>query len=128
MELKPCPFCGGKAEVAQHEHYDDPYSDDCSDICCYTKDCHLEFGADFHFEKNEVDKLIDKWNHRPSPWIKVEDALPEKDGKYFTIVSCPWLGAFPDISTFHKKQKRNNGWMPQGDVTHWMPIPPVEGE
>ena len=124
MELKPCPFCGGKAEVAPHEHYDDSYSDDCLDICCYTKDCHLEFGADFHFEKNEVDKLIDKWNHRPSPWIKVEDW----DGKPQTINVVDKLG-YVGIYGYTNKSEL---LLLCPDVTHVAPIPPpippVEGE
>lgn len=72
-ELKPCPFCGGKAEI----HYQPIYMDNGVCICCteckarskfFLCDCTYTY---FHGEKNvyiskeqATNKAIELWNRR----------------------------------------------------------------
>lgn len=76
-----------------------------------------------------------------SPWISVEDRLPEENGKYYVIA-----GGIPDMSLYKNgkwvtayKERKNVGshFVEEvemqdfeyshtdltGEVTHWMPIP-----
>ena len=56
-ELKPCPFCGGKAEVIRH--YDNHQEISSSIVCV---DCL----ANFHQEEACcVEENIEAWNRRP---------------------------------------------------------------
>lgn len=69
IELKPCPFCGEKAEVRLSLG---------RDIVSCTN-CHAEMAGSYI----NIDSLIEEWNTREYPavnrWISVEDALPELD-------------------------------------------------
>ena len=56
-KLKPCPFCGKDPFLLEREDF----TQESWDICCGTKDCLLEEGADWYSPKNEI---IDKWNKR----------------------------------------------------------------
>ena len=53
-ELKPCPFCGGKATKYKH-----------STSWNHHPDCYLEHDED-HPEMDKSIPLIEKWDHRPS--------------------------------------------------------------
>ena len=59
-ELKPCPFCGGKANVLNSIELGCGF-DNCFDIECGTKGCFLEFGCEWFDTKEDV---IKKWNKR----------------------------------------------------------------
>lgn len=52
IELKPCPFCGGEAEV-------DYYYDDYFSFRIYCKECGIEAFSDV-----SRDEVIKKWNKR----------------------------------------------------------------
>ena len=57
MELKPCPFCGGEAEIENNGYF--------VDVSC--KDMNCRGFADCLKYKNEVGaiaKAIDAWNRR----------------------------------------------------------------
>lgn len=64
-------------------------------------------------------------------WISVDEALPpirEKDigdrkWSKWVLVMTHEGGAFVDSYAFHRKEWINNG----NDVTHWAPIPSLEG-
>ena len=53
-ELKPCPFCGGKAEFID-EYFEEPMSIKCTE--CYAEMCD---------ESSDITKenLIEQWNRR----------------------------------------------------------------
>lgn len=55
LTLKPCPFCGGKADFFER-------SDGYFDIGCDTVGCYLEEGADWH--NDDKKDLADLWNIR----------------------------------------------------------------
>lgn len=61
VDLKPCPFCGGDADIM---YKNSPY--DCRgtiyfDVRCTNNGCYLDEGADYWNYKNEV---IELWNKR----------------------------------------------------------------
>lgn len=53
-ELKPCPFCGGDAEIVKegHREYKPTYFVGCK-ICCIKTYSYIE-----------LDRAIDRWNRR----------------------------------------------------------------
>ena len=60
-ELKPCPFCGGKAEI---EDWKIGYESGTTIICCDCKACISESVVDgdgWHY------RAITKWNRRAQP-------------------------------------------------------------
>lgn len=57
-ELKPCPFCGGEAEII---HLDDGDNADGSCVCC-TK-CQASGNVEFGRKEN----FVDNWNRRAHP-------------------------------------------------------------
>lgn len=74
-ELKPCPFCGGKAKLIK---VDNGYYVQCVDLNCKTRtQTHV---------RSEAFAVIDIWNRRLSAlsaegeYIKKEDILKELEG------------------------------------------------
>lgn len=73
IELKPCPFCGGKAEVEENEGYPE---------WIYCTSC----GAKVRGKSYGIKDSTDAWNRRhtmidsPSAqrWIPVSERLPEE--------------------------------------------------
>ena len=66
-KLKPCPFCGGKAERID---IDEGENEGGSCICC-TK-CMASGNVEFEFKEN----FVDNWNRRVDP-LHLLDALEE---------------------------------------------------
>lgn len=60
-ELKPCPFCGGKAYVSREDCYGE--LDDYYMVHCDT--CSLQFGFTKQFECEK--QVTDAWNMRVEP-------------------------------------------------------------
>lgn len=70
-ELKPCPFCGGKAETAKH------HSGVIRAACWH---CFVVLTPD-------------AWNTRPSPWIKITPkTMPKEPVWMFVIPRNPKSG------------------------------------
>ena len=68
--LKPCPFCGGKAEIKTDEH---PHKPNNSFYCVQ---CFGDCGdGDLWF--NTKEEAVKHWNHRP-----IEDKLAEQIAEY----------------------------------------------
>jgi hypothetical protein len=55
---------------------------------------------------------------RASPWISVEDRLPEEQGFYFSLDDC----GRGNVDWFSGKDFENEY------LTHWMPIPPTQAD
>ena len=67
-ELKPCPFCGGDAELFKNAGY----------VYCTTVDCPAsELGM---VDKNTDEEAIKQWNTRndldKDEWVSVDERLP----------------------------------------------------
>ena len=117
MELKPCPFCGGKATRSLE------YSGGC-------KECDI-------WAHSSSD-----WNRRAPGWIPVSETPPPKDGTPVLIVDengtvdvAYWVEQFDEVNEFvrhaedgdvYRKVIVDNGyWNTEVvyDVTHWQPLP-----
>ena len=57
-DLKPCPFCGGEAEVTDEDSYG--FSDGDWFVCC--TECHTYLGFDSQYETPQ--EAIEAWNAR----------------------------------------------------------------
>ncbi len=67
IQLKPCPFCGGAAELVELRSFDQWR------VCCENASCPVNPHSYWHYSKGGA---IEAWNERPS-----EDALKEKNKK-----------------------------------------------
>ena len=66
-----------------------------------------------------------------SPWISVEDRLPEESGRYLVKRKerdeferdfvCPYRV----VGFYGHKDDPNQMWLDGGNITHWMPIPEI---
>ena len=54
--LKPCPFCGGRADLR--------YSINKAEVGCRNKKCKLKPSTWLHVDTDSVDKLVNIWNER----------------------------------------------------------------
>jgi len=59
-ELKPCPFCGSRAEYMKIYDYND--RDFFMDVRCSNVNCYLADGADWHWKSKKDAATI--WNRR----------------------------------------------------------------
>ena len=55
-ELKPCPFCGGKAIMR--------YAFDKAYISCSNTECKTQPSTWLYVRTNKVNKLVEIWNKR----------------------------------------------------------------
>lgn len=68
-ELKPCPFCGGEAEIYEYDpdglcDYHEPYTVQCKSECCF-------LGRDFATREDAAKA----WNRRPTMALIEREAL-----------------------------------------------------
>lgn len=111
-ELKPCPFCGGRAEWKQG-HY-------AGYVMCLS--CEV-MGP--NIDKAEA---IAAWNRRPDApsageWMPIETAPKDTD----VLLYCPCLGvANPErieLARAVMTHGRDTGWSFHSWATHWRPLP-----
>lgn len=62
-ELKPCPFCGGKAVLLGG-----PQAQECHSVWCLDCSAKMQGGM-------QSEPLVEKWNARPAPAVQVPDAV-----------------------------------------------------
>ena len=127
IELKTCPFCGGKAELKQDIRY--PKSGEYAgesvkayEIICPNYDCAI-YNADNTYFLSEED-AVKAWNTRQSEWISAEDKLPEMFGKYETVSVLATDGYEMFVAWYNYFYKK---WESEEElynhVTHWMYLP-----
>jgi Lar family restriction alleviation protein len=83
-ELKPCPFCGCKAEVESGKANITMSSGDVFVVKCTNIGCN----AAIYFEFETEQEAISAWNHRPQPEnppLTLEE-LREMDGEPVFII------------------------------------------
>jgi Lar family restriction alleviation protein len=109
--LKPCPFCGGEAEVIN----DNLYAAWIVCTHCLASTCAraLDENAD----------NIAAWNRRAPEWNKFPDQEPEIGQKYVVI------GERGDVHVYTWNEGMRRWWKGNA-VTHYMPLPepPEVGE
>ena len=97
-------------EYSQEYYKDDEYPSDIKDII---SDCENAFKAGA------------EWQAKQSPWISVEDAIPNKQAKGMCQVK------YVDGSIDEMAMREVNKWIypyiKTGYVTHWMPILSFDG-
>ena len=88
-ELKPCPFCGGEAEIMR--------TDNGGHIVCLYHNCNAVSPT---FYKSES-KAIDAWNTRAERTCRAElyDNLQETDGNGDAWANCSECGALLCVLT-----------------------------
>lgn len=116
-ELKPCPCCGGKAEL-RHRPFDEDFFIKCEyqNWKCNTQTLYYE----------TEEEAIEAWNRRPSPWHTGE---PTEEGEYLVWVNFSNGEANSMIYTW-----RNKCWYlnyPSFEITNdiviaWQKIEPYE--
>ena len=77
----------------------------------------------------ELDALRAEIEQLKNPWISVEEAYPDDDSGYQVFVIANDIIS-QSVDMIHYN---GNSWMRDGSeyppiVTHWMPIPKLEGE
>ena len=134
-ELKPCPFCGDVPDVETKGA--------CIDItCCCSMsfqkcDCltlreqvTFNIQALKYSEESEAKAYINAitaWNTRVSPWISVEDRLPEKPKKNEDYFFKEKYGSYQARTLFNSTYDMIKGDL-RNMFTHWMPIPSLPKE
>ena len=61
QSLKPCPFCGKKAEIILNTEFPGHYSVGCVNPFCVVQPC-ASYGDGGFVE--EIPELVDAWNRR----------------------------------------------------------------
>lgn len=72
QELKPCPFCGGNAEIKQTGKNE--LTIRCTECLTGKTQAVLKYSLDWL-----KDKLIEGWNNRPSPLLPTEEVGIKED-------------------------------------------------
>ena len=128
IELKPCPFCGGEAELFSDE-FNQWY------VGCVNPTCGCEAGLPF--AKTEKAAAA-SWNRRTDCWVSVEEP-PKYTAEYNVVCNIgSMFGGYTDVRTY--RYEKITGCCPRWvipdrydevvTVTHWMPLPepPKEDE
>lgn len=105
MDLKPCPFCGGPAEL-RHSMQLAVGSGRGDYVSC--PKCCVDFRG-----------TVEGWNRRDG-WISVDDRMPEAD---LAVLVARYGGTLVCMDGLFENGKwiRSEG----KDVTHWRPLPDV---
>jgi hypothetical protein len=117
-ELKPCPCCGGHADVVGLYSTWPPYK-----VAVKCEECGLQ--TDYF--KNELHAVL-SWNIRQETtpnmdvWINVEQRLPEEHGLGMSKDVLTLAGIKQSVKSYDYELKRWNG-SPHVTITHWMPLP-----
>lgn len=149
-KLKPCPFCGRKAELHYYE-IDEPFTfTECGYeiYCCH---CGIRFKERLNRipqfdEKADIKKqnLIERWNRRVNDgvesneadrpqgeWIPCSERLPDEKGEYLvTYHPCYWDDVRTDIRVGIDSFRGKTTWAKHKHqrVIAWMPLPePYKG-
>ncbi len=133
-ELKPCPFCGGEAQIVGGPEdwsptFNDPDSGgDPIAVVCKNCNCGL-----YCFE--DYEEAIAAWNRRADGWIPVEERLPEKDTLVLLYLENENHSKITTGKIYTSDDPQYNGefctgfdalcpvFLKREYITHWMPLP-----
>lgn len=133
-ELKPCPcaHCGKPAFC-----FDNTYRTNGGEayVQIRCRNCRVELKQRTkHLSAKDLkQKLIEVWNRRASPWVRMADKKPDEGQEVFIKVEGgDYLysrGEYFEGKFFGVHFLEGESWIPllEKQVTHWMPIPEIEG-
>ncbi len=107
-ELKPCPFCGGKALTKRS----------CAGVHVICSKCLITEVYETYEE------AVEKWNARHSAWIPCSERLPD-DYKKVLIYGKETgvlIGFFTSYKNLYISDNGNTATRISA-ITHWMPLP-----
>lgn len=139
-EIKNCAHCESDAISAGIYEISEDSPEYCGDdarmakVRCEYCGIGVKYITDLDYSEKLFGQLIKRWNRRASPWVSIEDKLPDigvkvwvRDKDDFTIearrirrknndATNVWESFFMGTTeyTFHVNE-----------ITHWMPIPPL---
>ena len=143
IELKPCPFCGGKAAISRTKE---------SGTKAYCKDCYcktVRYIGVLEEPEAEKEMATQVWNKRASGWVSVNDRLPDTDTMVIVAIYGSDMITIQESETLldalNRSKKEfnritmafiNEGYWCDTDgyplmvtPSYWMPLPePPEGE
>ncbi len=140
-ELKPCPFCGGEAQLITNCLKTTRYSY----VRCLKCDVQiaesnfnpefLEISPDEATERSKNAAAAD-WNRRALGWIDVRDRMPEETPANNIMLhdGTPCMASkIVLVAVTDSKGNRyvstdatvDGEWDEYDGVTHWMPLPPL---
>lgn len=111
-ELKPCPFCGGKAELlSMGEKFT---------VSCGTGGCMASISW-----CPDDQSAIAAWNTRASDWIPCSERMPENEteGLIFCPDLCDRIKKAMFIEDGFYEERTDLIVKPGEYCTHWMPLP-----
>lgn len=113
--MKPCPFCGGEAQLKQHG-VAELYYVFCVRIGCGATICN----------PSRKSQAVAAWNRRADEWVHVEDRLPETDEPVL-LWTKPWEGLYYGWLDRSERTGARLWCDRMGEflrgVTHWRPLP-----
>lgn len=84
-ELKPCPFCGGEAEIKTLV-YQSRFEEKTKQVECM--ECKATSSAGEHQGDLRNDEMAAReWNQRQDGWISVDDNPPTEAGRYIVYAN-----------------------------------------
>ena len=118
-ELLPCPFCGGKAELATINNL----GHDIIGVVVRCKNCHSE-GSSFKYgymspEENErTEKAIAAWNNRANSRETTQKLIKKDEMHYCSI--CGEIMAFTTLSAAYYRDNKMYNFCPNcGQALDW---------
>lgn len=86
---------------------------------CYT--ANIKGGLDYPYDEFDMRNAFEAGAEWQSPWISVEDAIPNKQAKGMCQVK--YVDGSIDEMAMRKVNKWISPYIKTGYVTHWKPIP-----
>lgn len=122
IELKPCPFCGGEAEITVVKKGVKSIIECKTHYCGFMRHSFNNGDTDEH----AAVRLATAWNRRANDkqsegeWISVDDRLPDCAGQYIVYTK---YGDTEMDSFFILPTDKSVAYFIHHNVTHWMPLP-----
>lgn len=112
-DLKPFPFCGGKAFVR--------YIMPCSEVQCSKCGASTSVYSDDYEEADSRPKAIEAWNNRSENWIDAKNELPIPHDAVLAITD--YGGYLMAHVGFNGEWLDDDDSLLEDTITHWMPLP-----